>query len=154
MRLRRSPLREDLKKILSLTVIISLIVILYPDYPRAGDQDAFSVSTLSVADKLLALETVDFDQDGLKDILIVHRKGLQPDETRWISIFWQGRGGDFSTAADQSWEIDTTAVILDVGDVYGDPKKEICFLTDDGVYYYTMEERSFNTDPEKLFDSE
>ncbi|MBN2185556.1 MAG: VCBS repeat-containing protein [Candidatus Krumholzibacteriota bacterium] len=154
MRLRLSPVRIGLDRAVSLIALISFIVILYPVHPLAGDQDAFSISTLSVADKVLDLETVDFDQDGLKDILVVHRKGLQPDETRWISIFLQGRGGDFSTAADQSWEIDTTAVILDVGDVYGDPKKEICFLSAVGVFYYTMEERSFNTIPQKLFDSQ
>lgn len=136
-------------------VLLFIFILSWSDCPAsAQESEAFSISTLSVADKLLDLEAIDLDHDGLKDILIVHRKGLQPEETRWISIFWQREGGDFSTAADQSWEIDTLAVIMDIGDVQGDLSKEICFLTREGVFFYAMEERIFSTDPQKLFDSE
>ncbi len=120
----------------------------------SGDEDRpFSISTLSVADKLLHIRTQDLDGDGLKDILAVHRKGLEPDETRWISIFWQKENGGFSTAADQSWEIDTLAVIVDTGELTGDSKKEICFLTPGAVMYYGLSGEDFDIEPKKLFDA-
>ena len=72
----------------------------------AGDDPLFALWELSVADKLADIDTADLDGDGLEDIVIIHIKGLRPDETRWISIFWQSASGGFSTAADQSWEID------------------------------------------------
>jgi len=153
MRIAISIRKKNSIRIPLFTVISGCLLMICNSSPRAGDNEAFSLSTLSVADKLLDLEAVDLDQDGLKDILIVHRKGLQPDETRWISIFWQVEGGDFSSAADQSWEIDSSAVILDIGDVHGDQKKEICFLTDEGISFYSMKERTFNTTAEKLFES-
>jgi len=117
---------------------------------RADDGEAFSLSTLSVADRLLYIQNEDLDDDGLQDILIVHNKGLHPDRTRWLSIFWQ-RGGGFSTAADQSWEIDSLAVALDTGDVEGDGRKEIVFLTGEGVSYYRLEEGRYSDSSSELF---
>jgi hypothetical protein len=107
--------------------------------PAFSDEQPFKVSTLSVADKLLYIENEDLNMDGLKDIMIVHRKGLRPDESKWISIFWQMEDGGFSTAADQSWEIDSLGIALDIGDVAGDERKEICLLTPYGVGYYPID---------------
>jgi hypothetical protein len=102
-------------------------------------EEVFKLSTLSVADRLLYLETEDLNLDGLKDILIIHRKGLEPDETKWVSIFWQMEDGGFSTAADQSWELDSLAISLDIGNVAGDGRKELCILTPGGVSYYPID---------------
>lgn len=120
---------------------------------HAGDEDVFSLSRLSVADKLLDLASEDLNADGLKDILIVHRKGLPPDETRWISIFWQREDGGFSTAADQSWALDTAAVIMDTGDITGDGRREICYLTAGEVRYYPIESGNYETEPEVLLEA-
>jgi len=119
----------------------------------ADEEQDFSLSKLSVADKLLDLVWEDLDQDGLYDILIIHRKGLEPDETRWISIFWQAKDGGFSTAADQSWEIDTLSVILDTGDVAGDERKEIVYLTADAVRYYPIDSDRYETESNILFET-
>jgi hypothetical protein len=80
---------------------------------RADDPPAFVLSRLSVADELLDLQAEDLNADGLKDILIVHRKGLPPEETRWVSIFLQSSTGGFSAAANQSWELDSAAAVLE-----------------------------------------
>jgi hypothetical protein len=120
---------------------------------RADEEQDFNLSKLSVADKLLDLVWEDLDQDGLDDILIIHRKGLEPDETRWISIFWQTKDGGFSTAADQSWEIDTASVILDTGDVAGDERKEIVYLTSDAVRYYPIDSDRYESDSGILFET-
>ena len=121
--------------------------------PLADDEQAFAVYKLSVPDYLQRHWIEDLDNDGLKDILVVHRKGLPPDELRWVSIFWQGTDGSFSTAADQSWELDTEAVILDIGDVVGDARKEICYLTSKEVRYHTLEQDRYRVASDKLFDA-
>ena len=137
-----------------ITAGVICLTIVFLTLNVSGDEDRpFSISTLSVADKLLHILTQDLDGDGLKDILAVHRKGLEPEETRWLSIFWQKEDGGFSTAADQSWEIDTLAVIIDTGDLTGDSKKEICFLTPGAVMYYGLSGEDFDIEPRKLFDS-
>jgi hypothetical protein len=121
---------------------------------HADDEPMFAVYKLSVPDYLQYHWIEDLDKDGLKDILVVHAKGLPPDETRWVSIFWQGSDGAFSTAADQSWELDHEAVIMDIGDVAGDSQKEICYVTPKDVRYHMLEARQFSVEPKMLFESE
>lgn len=118
----------------------------------AADKDAFSIARLGVADRILDLHVEDLDGDRLKDIIITHVKGLPPKETRWISIFHQSADGGYSSAANQSWEIDTLAVLLDTGDVAGDMKKEIVIVMPDRVSYYGMAEQDFKSRPEALFE--
>ncbi len=117
----------------------------------ADDEPRFAVSTLSVADELLDIVDEDLNADGLKDIFIVHRKGLRPEQTRWVSVFWQSREGSFATGADQSWEIDTAATILDTGDVTGDGRKEICYLTGNEVRYYPLGAQAYSDESRSLF---
>jgi len=138
------------------TIIFTMLIaaIVWPRAALAEDKPAFKLSTLSVADRLLSLEDEDLDLDGLCDILIIHRKGLHPDETRWLSVFWQQADGGFSTAADQSWEIDSTAIALDIGDVTGDGGREICLLTGTGVSYYPLEDGRYDPVARTLFETE
>ena len=127
------------------------MIIVWTTAAFAGDEPEFTLSKLSVADELLDLQAEDLNADGLKDILIIHRKGLPPEQTRWVSIFWQSTDGGFSTAANQSWELDTLAAVLDIGDVAGDAAREICYLTADEVRYYPINSNSYITVPEVLF---
>jgi hypothetical protein len=117
----------------------------------ADDEPAFAVYKLSVPDYLQHHWIEDLDNDGLKDILVIHRKGLPPDETRWVSLFWQGADGSFSTAADQSWEIDHDAIVMDIGDVVGDSKKEICYLTANDFRYHELTAGRYSQNPDTLF---
>ena len=119
----------------------------------AEDEAAFAIYKLSVPDYLHDQWIEDLDNDGLKDILVVHRKGLPPEETRWISLFWQGKDGSFATAADQSWELDHEAVVLDIGDVAGDLRKEICFLAPVDLRYHGLDGQMYRTSPELLFET-
>ncbi len=140
----------------SLSIIFAAALAVYSNSPSevfAGSEDLFTISTLSVADRVLDLHAEDLNGDGLKDILIVHRKGLEPDETRWISVFWQNREKGFSTAADQSWEADTAAVILDTGNVADDGKMEICYLTPGQIRYYPINGGKYITESRNLFDT-
>jgi hypothetical protein len=118
---------------------------------KADDEPLFAVYKLSVPDYLQHHWVEDLDNDGRKDILIIHRKGLPPEESRWVSIFWQGSDGSFSTAANQSWELDREAVVMDIGDVAGDARKEICYVTPTDVRYHALEAGSYRTQPDTLF---
>ncbi len=119
----------------------------------ADDEDSFAMYKLSVPDYLHAHWIEDLDNDGLKDILVVHKKGLPPEETRWVSLFWQGADGSFASAADQSWELDHDAAVLDIGDVVGDARKEICILTPVDFRYHAFDGTMYNTTPEVLFET-
>ena len=120
---------------------------------HADDDEAFSVFKLNVPGKLLQHRVEDLDGDGLDDILVIHRKGLEPDETRWVSVFWQDGARGFGTAPDQSWEIDRDAGVLDIGDVAGDTRKEICYLTNKGVRYYPINGGVYENRSRRLFDA-
>lgn len=134
-----------------IAVWILLLALVGGNAAVADDPPAFSLSKLSVADELLDLQAEDLNTDGLKDILIVHRKGLPPEQTRWVSIFLQTANGGFSAAADQSWELDTNAAVLDIGDVTGDARKEICYLTGEEVRYHPLGSAQYETTPQTLF---
>ncbi len=141
-----------MKRITQINVI--LVLVLLTALPTHAEEEAFKLSVLSVADNLLSVDEEDLNMDGLKDILIVHRKGLRPDETRWISIFWQMEDGGFSTAADQSWEIDSLAISLDIGNVAEDGRMEICILTPTGVSYYPINGGEYVIEPRVLLETE
>ncbi|MBN1885992.1 MAG: VCBS repeat-containing protein [Candidatus Krumholzibacteriota bacterium] len=119
----------------------------------ARDDAAFTLSRLSVADKLLDVRAEDLDGDGLCDIVITHRKGLPPDETRWISVFWQDAEGGFATAADHSWPVDTAAVLLDIGDFDNDGGREIVYATPSEIRCYRLAGRRYDETPVTLFET-
>lgn len=149
-RARRTRLKSTVAALTYLLMV--LLSAAHAPGTRADEKEpTFALYKLSVADKLLHYFAEDLDGDGLEDIVVVHRKGLAPAETRWISIFWHDARRGFSTAADRSWELDTEAVILDVGDVTGDAKKEICYLTAGAVMYHAVEAGRYRTDADTLF---
>jgi hypothetical protein len=136
----------------SLVALLLFTTFIFVNSPaHAADSPAFALYKLSVADEIQDLLVEDLNADSLKDILIVHRKGLPPKETRWISIFWQKPTGSFSGAADQSWEIDSAATVLDIGNVTGDERMEICYLTSNEIRYYPISSGGYKTVPEVLF---
>jgi len=151
MRIRATRPWRYQSKYFSIVAMLAALLLCADLRALADDQPAFLLSRLSVADELLDMFTEDLNADSLSDILIVHKKGLPPKETRWISIFWQSAQGGFSTAANQSWELDTSAVILDIGDVTGDTRKEICYLTSDEVRYYPINGNAYELLPRALF---
>lgn len=116
----------------------------------AGEED-FSLSKLAVAGEILALVPADLDGDSLVDIVVFHKKGLPPEESRWISVFWQAADGTFGTAPDQSWELDKQATVADVGNIDKDPELEVCYMTGSAVRYYQMAGRSFSDVSQELF---
>ncbi|MBD3178876.1 MAG: hypothetical protein GF417_04335 [Candidatus Latescibacteria bacterium] len=143
----RCSLNVQLILFIFITLMISL-----PEGADAGDQ-FFEISELGVADHMLDIHVEDLDRDGLKDIMITHTKGLSPNQTRWISIFHQSSDSRFYSAADQSWQIDSSAVIMDTGDVAGDNKIEIVYFTDRLIRYYSIgDDFYYKTEPSNLLE--
>jgi len=140
-------------RLIVLAEVSFLCLFTVPEAAAAGET-VFELSRLSVADKVLDIITEDLNADDLEDIMIIHRKGLPPDETRWISIFWQYKNGSFSTAADQSWPIDSTAIIIDTGDIVDDAKKEIVYVTPHDLRYYSINDGFYGDASTSLFDAE
>ena len=105
--------------VIAAVIMAAIVVIGFAGAVNAEDDDAFTVFKLNVPGKLLQHWVEDLDGNGLEDILVIHRKGLEPQETRWVSVFWQDETKGFATAPDQSWEIDRDAGVLDIGDVAG-----------------------------------
>src|SRR3990172_7877146 len=64
----------------------------------ASKTEDFSLSKLGVAGEILGLIPADLDRDSLVDIVVFHKKGLPPQETRWVSVFWQSANGTYGTA--------------------------------------------------------
>jgi len=147
--------RADIKKDSTAAIVLGLAVLLFAVATTAIAvvEDGFDVYKLNVPGKLLQHRVEDLDGDGLKDILVVHRKGLEPDETRWVSVFWQDGEKGFATAPEQSWEIDFEAAVLDIGNVAGDSRKEICYLTSEGIRYYPIDGGMYTIESEHLFDA-
>ena len=145
---------KKLRKTVFLPLSIIILGFAFAAPFALADEPAFEISQLGVADKMLDIHISDFDRDGRKDILITHIKGLPPGETRWISIFHQSSDGRFFSAADQSWEIDSSAVIMDTGDITGDPREEIVYFTDRSIKYYRIEDSFYyDTEPSVLLNA-
>lgn len=116
-----------------------------------ADDKNFSLSKLGVAGEILALVPADLDADSLVDIMVFHKKGLPPEESRWVSVFWQAQDGTYGTAPDQAWELDQNATVADVGNVDNDPELEVCYLTGGAVRYYQMAGRAYSDVSQELF---
>ncbi len=134
--------------VVSLYVGLLLMTQISSAAPKPED---FSLSKLGVAGEILGLIPADLDGDSLVDIVIVHKKGLPPQESRWVSVFWQSASGTFGTAPDQSWQLDSVATVLDVGSVDSGRGLQICYLTPTGVWYYKISDHRFEETGTELF---
>ncbi len=113
--------------------------------------DLFSAQSLIVEGKKLSVIPTDLDGRGLFEIVVVSKTGVYPKEKRWISVFKADTSAQYSMTADQRWEVDPAAAILDVGDVASSPGKEIFYLTGGGISYYAQNENgNFSATPHNL----
>ncbi len=109
----------------------------------------FQTQSLSVEGETLSAAPADLDGKGSREIIVVHKTGVHPEERRWISIFDAGDAGQY--AVRQKWEVDPAAAMFDVGDVASTPGREIICLTGRGVSYHGRESGDrFFTSPREL----
>lgn len=137
-----------LKYILRYLIVLILIS---PTYQFKLYAERFRIHDLKIDGEIKDVVAVDLNENGLKDVLIIHKEGFPPVEKRLISIFWQWEDNTFSTGADQSWEVDSKATILDVGEIDPSPGKEIVYLTDKGAGFYILNGNDYVTEGKTLF---
>lgn len=96
----------------------------------------------------------DLDGDGLKDIVAFSIYTDKRGAYRVVSVFYQRRGGSFTSSPDQSWTLENDAAAFDIGEVPGAGKKAICFLSPAGMSAYLPGNRGFNIRPTQLIRTE
>jgi len=92
--------------------------------------------------KIIDRVLVDLDADGKKDLVLVRG--------RETSIFLQKQGAFLPERPDQKFLFQERAILWDDGDVDGDGKAEVLFLTGDGVSFYRCKEGRLSFVPETL----
>jgi hypothetical protein len=130
-------------------VCVLLAVIFCAEFCTALPSDLFRIFDLKYEGNLQLYHAEDVNADGFKDILIM-LKPLGSNDRPKLSLYLQQKDG-FSGLASQTFEIDNTAILFDLGDVAGDLKKELVVLKNDGVYFYAFGINGFVLSPQKLF---
>ena len=117
----------------------------------ADDSSLFTRNDLRVGGEIVGKIYEDVNGDSLIDILVFYKEGEDENLKRMVGYFRQQTGSVFDTIPNQVFELDKKASVVDLADVDKDGKKELLFLAEDGVYYYSLEGESFNLKPIPLF---
>lgn len=114
-------------------------------------KDLFEIYDLTFSEKLIFYHVEDLNHDNLKDILVLlsHDTGLS--EEKHFSVFLQTEQG-FSGIPDQEFRLEDQVILFDLGDVAGDFSKEFVFITQEGLFYYSLGDKGFVLKPHKLLD--
>lgn len=111
----------------------------------------FKRQNLKVDGEIIGTMYEDLDGDNLIDLLVFYLEGEEENAKRMVGFFKQQTGLDFDTIPDQVFELDVKASLVDLADLDRDGQKELLFLAQDGVHYYSWSARFFNKEPTLLF---
>ncbi len=139
-----------MQKILLLTVVILMLA----TNAMAADAPVYDKYLLRLPGQILNVAVEDIDGDGYKDIVAFSLNADKRYPGRSVSVFYARRGGSFPQSADQSWTLASDAAVFDIGDLYGNGKKSICYIGPSGIFAYNFSGRSFSTRPVQLVRSE
>ncbi len=112
--------------------VLVLVLVLVLGAPALAAGPDFRELAFPAGPRIMDRILVDLDRDGAKDLLLVRG--------REVSVFLQKGGGFLPERPDQKFNFVDTAILWDDGDVDGDGRPEILFLTDAGVRYYRWDE--------------
>ena len=114
----------------------------------------FRRQNLKVNGEIIGKIYEDLDGDSLVDLVVFYLEGEDENQKRMVGFFKQQKDLGFDTIPHQTFELDKKASVVDLADIIGnDSKKELLFLAEDGVYYYSLGEGFFNETPLLLFSS-
>ncbi len=82
--------------------------------------------------------TEDLNDDGLVEVILIHRDESTDPPCRLLSIFWHDRINKFRKDDKTSWLIPPEVAAVDVGDVKPDKGQELVFITERGVSYASV----------------
>lgn len=117
---------------------------------RADDGSLFTRRNLRVGGEIVGKMYEDVNGDSLKDVIVFYNEGEDENSKRMVGFFRQQTRSVFDTIPDQVFELDKKASVVDLADIDRDGKKELLFLAEDGVYYYSLNGESFNHVPALL----
>ncbi len=134
--------------------LITVAIFLIVEAAWAASGDLFRVCDLRFEGDLLLYHVEDLNNDGLKDVLVVTNQSSQNQSVeRRVNLYLQNEAG-FSEKPLQSFSLDQSSILFDVGDVIGDLKKELVLLKKSGIFYYPFNETGFILSPRKLLEVE
>ncbi len=133
---KMKPGRDSgLKSILRLLPVLALALSIISITGCSGGQEpgAASVDELNLPGDLSDFIMADFNGDSLMEILALCTERLAPEPFRKGCLFYQS-GGAYSSDPDFVFDIPHDAVVFDTGDIDGDNRPEILYLSYDGLY--------------------
>ena len=134
--------------ILALFLILSSFLL--PARTSAEEILRYEITDLKVDGVVTGVLPGDLNGDGRRDILVLHSAGDILRVDHYISVFYQWKDQSFSTAADQSWKVDSLAQAVALEPVPPDESADIFYLRRDGVFRYTCSGGRFDSLGEAL----
>jgi len=121
--------------------------------PGRASEKMFREFTLPYAGELLAVQAVDVNADGRRDLVLLTRdKDAATGRARRLAVFVQRPGG-FAETPDQTLPVPAAMLLADFGDVAPAPGRELLFYSRDGVYFYARSDTGFVLQPQRLFEA-
>ncbi|UCD85332.1 MAG: VCBS repeat-containing protein [Deltaproteobacteria bacterium] len=133
--------------------MLLLIMTAFPVNARGEKLAEFYPYELEVPGEIEEKLIFDLNQDGLKDLIILHTGGKK-EEQRFLSIFLQEKRNGFSRRPFQTLEIKEGFSVFDVGDIIPNPGAEIVLLDSSGVSFYQQDSSRHYGKLTRLFESQ
>lgn len=104
----------------------------------AAADDPFEVTSLRLADRVVAAQFADVTGNQRDDLIIITLGGLPPRETRTIHIYLQNEDGEFADKPDRQRSIPGTSAVFDFADVRPTPGLEMLLLRPNSVGVWSL----------------
>ncbi|MFQ5636452.1 MAG: FG-GAP repeat domain-containing protein [bacterium] len=116
--------------------------------------ELFRKYDLTFAGQLSGYHIEDLNNDALKDIILLLKsdESNQAEERR-LAIYFQNENG-FTALPSQTFTLSEDVILFDIGDVWGDLKKEVVFFTSGTISYYVLNDSGFTLSPIKLHETQ
>jgi hypothetical protein len=101
--------------------------------PQAAGEELFDITTIKASGRTVMADFADMDGDGRADVVATAVLGIPPEESRYLRIYFQSEGGNFSAADSRVLPLPTGAAAYDIADVLPEPGDELLLLRADSV---------------------
>ena len=126
------------------------VMVFYFQHDLRADSSYFELFDLEVSGNIKDYIIEDLNEDGFNDLIIFHHDSSL---SLFSSIFYQNDEG-FKNNADQSIEVDSLAIILDIGNVCSIPGIELLIIKSKGIYFYGQKGGFYQKTPTLLVQNE
>jgi len=119
--------------------------------PGSAQSLNFKRQNLKVKGDIIRKIYEDVDGDSLIDIIVFYLEGKEDNSKRMVGFFKQQKSSGFDTIPNQTFNLDKKASAVELSDINEDGKKELLFLSEDGVYFYWINGGIFDEKPSLFF---